>query len=396
MSPVPGGSADSLAAGGVVETRGGQLDNPRGDVSSPSAKHLRWVSGVGPVCSLCRATLLFGSHLVASLHSRDFQDILSVLPGAAWNCSPWSKQQYMDKLSQTSLVLEPFHTPFWRAPNTEVSEAWCEFLHCSTSTAPSLPPASRLGSLSSADLCAVAAPQPRPTLDIARLDPTTSLHSNGGGGNGHGNGGGNGNGSNGGSVHGGQALGRNGNGHGNGNGNGNGDTARSGPPGAAGASGMWTAGPGGGSGGGGDGGCRLPPVSEAAVLATNAAGGMPVQQAQLQSAGADPARQPGANATAGALPVAGDKTPQGGRADRQQHSGSGGSSNSPDEGHERRAAGVVMPEQKGLHSVCCMMPCHDLRCWHDCLSALSHALSVYAARPCIKLIAGLLALPHRP
>ena len=39
-----GGSADSLAAGGVVETRGGQLDTPRGDVSSPSAKHLRWVS----------------------------------------------------------------------------------------------------------------------------------------------------------------------------------------------------------------------------------------------------------------------------------------------------------------------------------------------------------------
>jgi hypothetical protein len=212
---------------------------------------------------------------------------------------------------------------------------------CSTSTAPSLPPAGRLGSLSSADLCAVAAPQPRPTLDIARLDPTTSLHSNGGGGgggNGHGSngGGGNGHGSNGGSVHGAHALGRNG----HGNGSGNSDTARSGPAGAAGGSGLWGAGPGGTSGGAGDGGCRLPPVSEAAVLAAGAAQSMPAQQAQLQSGDGDPAQQP---CTDGAVtpPVAGGKTPQGGRADRQQHSGSGGSSNSPDEGHERRATGAA-------------------------------------------------------
>ena len=181
----------------------------------------------------------------------------------------------------------------------------------------------------------MAAPQPRPTLDIARLDPTTSLHSNGGGGgNGNGNGGGNGNGSNGGSVHGGHALGR------NGNGNGNNDTARSGPAGAAGGSGLWGGtGTGGGSGGADNEGCRLPPVSEAAVLATNAAVGMPVQQAQLQSGDAHPARQPVADA-AGAPSLAGGKTPPGVRADRQQHSGSGGSSNSPDEGHERRATGV--------------------------------------------------------
>lgn len=41
MSPVPGGSSDSLAACGIVETRGGQLETSRGDVSSPSAKRLR-------------------------------------------------------------------------------------------------------------------------------------------------------------------------------------------------------------------------------------------------------------------------------------------------------------------------------------------------------------------
>ncbi len=39
MSPVPGGSSDSLTAGGVVECRGGQLSTT-GDVSSP-AKRLR-------------------------------------------------------------------------------------------------------------------------------------------------------------------------------------------------------------------------------------------------------------------------------------------------------------------------------------------------------------------
>ena len=330
MSPVPGGSADSLAAGGVVETRGGQLDNPRGDVSSPSAKHLRCVIGrylLWPVTTAQK------SETAVVLELENMRP--STYP-AVW----------LGVFVALSNTQHPDHPPTPGKPSTT--------LDCSTSTAPSLPPAGRLGSLSSADLCAVAAPQPRPTLDIARLDPTTSLHSNGGGGGGNGNGShgnGNGNGSNGGgSVHGGQALGR------NGDGNGNGDTARSGQPGAAGASGLWGAGSGGGSGGAGDGACRLPPVSEAAVLATAAAETAPARQAQLQKADTasvqqpdvDAARTPRQGPAAVALSAGGGSTLQGSRssvrADGQQHSSSGGSSNSPDEGH-RQHTGALRDEQ---------------------------------------------------
>lgn len=161
---------------------------------------------------------------------------------------------------------------------------------------------------------------------------------------------------------------------GGGNGNG-GDTPRSNVPrGATANSGFWGAVP--GSGGGG----RLPPVSEAGAVAAAAGGdGVEVTVATaavaadqgLGSAMPPPSLKGRSDGAAGssqatetplhATPLAaakgtkpyqagaGDKSLRGGRPDheRQQHSGSGGSSNSPDEGtHGQRDAG----EPSAMHS----------------------------------------------